>query len=141
VPVAPKWFPPSWVQIKATAGTIYIDPAYLTSYFENHPTRIDFSKRPDEIDGRTVYHAGDTDLIPEMRRLRDVDVALLPIGGRFTMEVDEAVEAAVQIRPQLAIPMHTLKRADPREFVAKLEARRSRVAARAPGIGDPVHDA
>lgn len=59
-----------------------------------------------------IYHAGDTDLIPEMQKLtgfkkvgRDF-VALLPIGGRFTMSFEEAVEAAKIIKPSLAIPMH-----------------------------------
>jgi len=59
-----------------------------------------------------IYHAGDTDVIPEMQKLTghkqsDKDfVTLLPIGGRFTMSVEEAVEAAKMIRPSLAVPMH-----------------------------------
>ncbi|VVB84014.1 Beta-lactamase superfamily domain protein [uncultured archaeon] len=60
----------------------------------------------------SVYHAGDTDFIPEMQKLtghRQPDkkfIALLPIGGRFTMNAEEAVEAAKLIKPFLAIPMH-----------------------------------
>jgi L-ascorbate metabolism protein UlaG (beta-lactamase superfamily) len=57
------------------------------------------------LDGRTIYHAGDTDLIPEMKSLK-VDVALLPAGGRFTMDEKEAAEAANLIKPKIAIPMH-----------------------------------
>lgn len=59
-----------------------------------------------------IYHAGDTDLIPEMQKLTGYKkpggefVALLPIGGRFTMNAEEAAEAAKIIRPTLAIPMH-----------------------------------
>lgn len=59
-----------------------------------------------------VYHAGDTDLIPEMAKLTGYNqhdktfVALLPIGGRFTMNAEEAAEAAKMIRPSFAIPMH-----------------------------------
>ncbi|MFH1608021.1 MAG: MBL fold metallo-hydrolase [archaeon] len=59
-----------------------------------------------------IYHAGDTDVIPEMQKLtghKQGDkkfVALLPVGGRFTMSAEEAVEAAKIIRPTLAIPMH-----------------------------------
>jgi len=59
-----------------------------------------------------IYHAGDTDLIPEMQRLTGYNqpdkkfIALLPIGGRFTMDVEEAVEAAKLIKPTLAVPMH-----------------------------------
>jgi len=73
-------------------------------------------------EGKTIYHAGDTDFIPEMRELRDIDVALLPIGGTFTMDIQEAVEAAIAIKPKVVIPMHNFK-ADPQEFKDKVEAR------------------
>lgn len=59
-----------------------------------------------------IYHAGDTDVIPEMQILtghKHADkklVALLPVGGRFTMNSEEAFEAAKMIKPFLAIPMH-----------------------------------
>lgn len=56
-----------------------------------------------------IYHAGDTDNIPEMQKLTGFNqkfVALLPIGGRFTMDYLEAHEAAKLIKPNLVIPMH-----------------------------------
>jgi L-ascorbate metabolism protein UlaG (beta-lactamase superfamily) len=53
----------------------------------------------------SIYHAGDTDLIPEMKGL-DVDIAMLPIGGKYTMDATEAAEAANLIKPVVAIPMH-----------------------------------
>ena len=59
-----------------------------------------------EINGATIYHAGDTDLIPEMKELGNVDIALLPVGGKFTMTAEEAGRAAGIIKPKLAIPMH-----------------------------------
>jgi len=75
------------------------------------------------LEDKTIYHAGDTDLIPEMGELGSVDVALLPIGGRtFTMDVQEAVEAAIAIKPKVAIPMHIFE-ADPWVFKSKVEAR------------------
>ncbi|MBW6469842.1 MAG: MBL fold metallo-hydrolase [Methanosarcinaceae archaeon] len=58
-----------------------------------------------EIDGVRIYHSGDTDLIPQMKGL-SVDVALLPIGGTYTMDESEAAEAAVVISPDVVIPMH-----------------------------------
>ena len=60
------------------------------------------------IDGTTVYTAGDTDFIPEMKALTNekIDVALLPIGGTYTMDQDEAVSAALTIRPRIVVPMH-----------------------------------
>jgi L-ascorbate metabolism protein UlaG (beta-lactamase superfamily) len=58
------------------------------------------------IDGKKIYHAGDTDKIPEMINLTGIDVALLPIGGTFTMDVNEAAEAAKMFKPKIVIPMH-----------------------------------
>ena len=46
-----KWFPPSWFQIKTKQKVIYIDPAYLRTYFKNYPKNIEFSRWPEEIDG------------------------------------------------------------------------------------------
>jgi len=57
------------------------------------------------VGGVTIYHAGDTDLIPEMSGLAP-DVALLPVGGTYTMNADEAARAAAAIRPKVAVPMH-----------------------------------
>lgn len=65
-----------------------------------------------KMDDVIIYHMGDTDVIPEMKNLTGhmqpgkIFVALLPIGGRFTMSVEEAVEAAKIIKPTIAIPMH-----------------------------------
>ena len=72
---------------------------------------------------KRIYHAGDTDLIPEMENLVDVDVdvALLPAGDTYTMDLDEAAEAALMIKPKVAIPMH-LKGADPAIFKEKIES-------------------
>lgn len=55
--------------------------------------------------GQTIYHAGDTDFIPEMKTLK-VDVAMLPCGGTYTMNAKEAAESANTFKPKLAIPMH-----------------------------------
>ncbi|MGE5557549.1 MAG: MBL fold metallo-hydrolase [Bacillota bacterium] len=52
-----------------------------------------------------IYHAGDTDLIPEMNDIT-ADIALLPIGGTYTMDFREAAEAAKLIKPKTAIPIH-----------------------------------
>jgi len=214
-----KWFPPSWIQIKTRDSIIYIDPAYLRTYFTKYPPKIEFSKWPDPIDGlpekleqadiillthdhadhckkvtvdrlrkentivigprrcikkigndirvvepgeensfgeikikathayntkqgsstqkvhhkgngvghlimlegKTIYHAGDTDFIPEMKQLGPIDVALLPIGGTYTMDIKDAVKAAVAIKPAMVIPMHHLK-SNPQEFQQKLKS-------------------
>ena len=58
-----------------------------------------------ELDGVRVYVAGDTDATPEAAAVR-CDIALLPIGGKYTMDAAEAAELANRIRPQAAIPIH-----------------------------------
>ena len=55
--------------------------------------------------GRRIYHAGDTDAIPEMADIT-ADVALLPAGGKYTMNASEAAQAANLIKPAVAVPMH-----------------------------------
>jgi len=73
------------------------------------------------LEGRTIYHAGDTDFIDEMKNIT-TDVALLPAGGKYTMDAAEAAEAANTIKPRVAIPMHWGKivgsEEDARAFVA-----------------------
>jgi L-ascorbate metabolism protein UlaG (beta-lactamase superfamily) len=57
------------------------------------------------VEGTRIYHAGDTDLIPEMSDM-DCDIALLPVSGKYVMNADEAAEAAKRINPKVAIPIH-----------------------------------
>jgi L-ascorbate metabolism protein UlaG (beta-lactamase superfamily) len=90
---------------------IYAFPAYnINKHF--HPQEEGWMGYVIKIDDVVIYHAGDTDIIPEMQKLtgykqseRDF-VALLPVGGRFTMSAEEAAEAAKIIKPTLAIPIH-----------------------------------
>jgi L-ascorbate metabolism protein UlaG (beta-lactamase superfamily) len=58
------------------------------------------------IGGVRIYHAGDTDEIPEMAGAKGVDVALLPVSGTYVMTAEEAIRACNTIQPGLAIPMH-----------------------------------
>jgi len=229
-----KWFPNSWIQAKAKDLVIYVDPAYLTTYFANYPKRIEFSKWPDPIDGlpeilepadlilithhhkdhckkvtvdrlkgpnsvviapkacikelghdiqqiapgdqmefrdtkikavlahnteqghstrkqhppgkgvgyvitvegKTIYHAGDTDILPMMDTLGHIDVACLPIGGKFTMDISEAVKATKAMSPRMVVAMHRLN-ADPNEFKRKL-AETTSIQVAPLGIGEPI---
>ncbi|MHA2386017.1 MAG: MBL fold metallo-hydrolase [Candidatus Thorarchaeota archaeon] len=58
-------------------------------------------------ENKTVYFAGDTDVIPEMKELGSVDVALLPCGDTYTMDNKDAAEATSIIKPKVVVPMHT----------------------------------
>lgn len=57
------------------------------------------------VKGQRIYIAGDTDYIPEMKNFK-ADIALLPVSGTYVMTADEAVKAALDIKPKIAIPMH-----------------------------------
>jgi L-ascorbate metabolism protein UlaG (beta-lactamase superfamily) len=57
------------------------------------------------IKGVRIYHAGDTDPIPDMKAFK-TDIALLPVSGTYVMTPEEAAEATRMIKPKLAIPMH-----------------------------------
>ena len=57
------------------------------------------------VDGVRIYHAGDTDYIPEMKDIR-ADIALLPVSGTYVMTAEEAAQAALVIGPKIAVPMH-----------------------------------
>lgn len=62
-----------------------------------------------EIDGKRIFHAGDTCLNSEMKVLGEIykpDIAILPIGGHFTMDVENALIAAEWIGAERVIPMH-----------------------------------
>ncbi|UCH05418.1 MAG: MBL fold metallo-hydrolase [Candidatus Thorarchaeota archaeon] len=63
-----------------------------------------------KVEGNTIYFAGDTDVIPEMEELGQIDVALLPCGDTYTMDNLDAAEATKTIRPKVVIPMHTWDR-------------------------------
>ena len=84
--------------------TVKAVPAYNTNK-AFHPKAKGNVGYVADLDGVTVYHAGDTDLIPEMEGLAP-DIALLPVSGTYVMTWQEAVEAARKIRPKAAVPMH-----------------------------------
>jgi L-ascorbate metabolism protein UlaG (beta-lactamase superfamily) len=73
-------------------------------------------------EGKTIYHAGDTDFVPEMKQVGHVDVALLPSGGTYTMDDAEAAEAALTINPRIVVPMHRWD-TNPEDFKKIVEAK------------------
>src|SRR3989344_1908948 len=71
-----------------------------------HPKENEWVGYIVEIGGTRIYHAGDTDVIQEMNSLKNIDVACLPVSGTYVMTAKEAAQAAVIIKPKIAIPMH-----------------------------------
>ena len=72
-------------------------------------------------EGKTLYHTGDTDFIPEMKDLKGIDLMLVASGGTYTMDSDEAAEATIAVNPKAAIPMHIWD-TDPKVFKKRVEA-------------------
>jgi len=72
--------------------------------------------------GKTIYHAGDTDFIEEMKGLENVDLALIPTGGTYTMDNAEAAEAVLSFKPKKVIPMHRWD-TDPQEFKRAVQSK------------------
>jgi L-ascorbate metabolism protein UlaG (beta-lactamase superfamily) len=75
-----------------------------------------------KTEGKTIYHAGDTDFIPEMRQLHDIDLALLPSGDKYTMDNIEAAEATIAIKPKTVMPMHSWE-TNREDFKKKVKAK------------------
>jgi len=79
-------------------------PAYNIDK-EFHPRENNWVGYIFTLDNKRIYHAGDADRIPEMKGL-DVDVAMLPVGGTFTMDAPSAIDAINDIGPKHVIPIH-----------------------------------
>ncbi len=83
-----------------------------------------------EMDGKKVYHCGDTDVFLDMRLIGELyspNVMLVPIGGWYTMGIREAVKAVELVMPKIAVPMHyntfPVIEADPEEFRKEVESK------------------
>lgn len=81
-----------------------------------------------EMQGRRIYHAGDTGLFGDMHMLggaKPLDCALLPIGDNFVMDPEDALMAAQMLKARLTIPMHyntfPLIKQDPYAYVGALQ--------------------
>lgn len=83
-----------------------------------------------DFGGKLVHHAGDTALTYDMKLIAErfaIDLAFLPIGSNFTMDIDDAVKATGFIRPRKVVPVHYNTwppiEADPQDFAAKVSER------------------
>ncbi|HDM75662.1 MAG TPA: MBL fold metallo-hydrolase [Deltaproteobacteria bacterium] len=79
-------------------------PAYNTNK-QFHPQNAGMLSFVVTINDVSVYHAGDTDVIEEMENIHP-DIALLPVSGTYVMTAEEAAEAALKLKPKIAVPMH-----------------------------------
>jgi L-ascorbate metabolism protein UlaG (beta-lactamase superfamily) len=110
-------------------GRVKLTPAFHGSSLSEHG-QVVCSDTPCgfliEVDGKKIYHLGDTGLSVEMTLLEaeGVEAALVPIGGYYVMDVDDAVRAVNFIKPKKAVPIHYNTfppiKADPAEFARKV---------------------
>jgi L-ascorbate metabolism protein UlaG (beta-lactamase superfamily) len=100
-------------------GTVNVEEITLTMTQALHSSSIDAAGFSFDggspagfiigIGGHTIYHAGDTGVFGDMQLIGELynpEIALLPIGDRFTMGINEALKAVELIRPQIVVPMH-----------------------------------
>ncbi len=96
-------------------GSIAVDNVKITMVPALHSSSIEGSYSSEacgfviEMDGKTIYHAGDTALFRDMKTIGeifDIDVAMLPIGDRFTMNAKQAAIAVKWLKAKKVIPMH-----------------------------------
>ncbi|AGK61201.1 putative Zn-dependent hydrolases of the beta-lactamase fold protein [Archaeoglobus sulfaticallidus PM70-1] len=76
-----------------------------------------------EMDGVRIYHAGDTDFIPEMKDV-EADIALIPVGGKYTMDMEQAKKAIEVIKAKVVVPMHYGTLPETKADVEKLKSDR-----------------
>jgi L-ascorbate metabolism protein UlaG (beta-lactamase superfamily) len=88
----------------AAGLAVEVVPAYNVNK-KFHPKDAKYVGYVVTVDGERIYHAGDTDQIEEMKGLAP-DVALLPIGGTYTMTAPEAAKAVAALGAKRAVPIH-----------------------------------
>lgn len=92
-------------KIKKDSLTIEAIPAYNTDK-PFHPKDNNWLGYVIDTGNTRIYHAGDTDLIPEMFQLNNINIALLPVSGKYVMTAEQAAKAAKKINAEINIPMH-----------------------------------
>lgn len=85
--------------------TISVRGVSITGVSAHHPQSFYPMGFVIRANGSTIYHAGDTQLLDDFEGLKP-DLALLPIGGNYTMDCVDAVRAVKAMKPKFAIPMH-----------------------------------
>jgi L-ascorbate metabolism protein UlaG (beta-lactamase superfamily) len=91
-------------KIEANDIPVEVVPSYNTNK-AFHPKASNWVGFIITVDGKRIYYCGDTDFIPEMKKIK-ADIVIAPVGGTYTMTAEEAASAVNTIKPELAIPIH-----------------------------------
>lgn len=113
-----------YVQALDIGQTLSVRGLSITGVSAHHPQSFYPMGFLIKANGSSVYHAGDTQLLDDFDGMKP-DLAILPIGGNYTMDCVDAVRAVKSMKPKFAIPMHyntfAAIQADPQEFRQKIE--------------------
>ncbi len=111
-------------------GTVKLTQAFHGSSYTENNEKIIYTGMPAglllTIEGKTIYHAGDTGLFSDLKLIgrHEPDVAFLPIGDNFTMGPEDAAIAAEWVQAKLVVPIHyntfPVIKQDPHQFVESL---------------------
>jgi len=91
-------------RLSVAGVTVEAVPAYNTTK-TFHPKAAGYVGYIVDVGGERIYHAGDTDPIPEMAGL-SVDILLVPVSGTYVADADQAAEIVRAVKPKIAVPMH-----------------------------------
>lgn len=119
-------------------GTVTMTPAFHSTGYTTVDNQIIYLGMPAgiilEVEGKKIYHLGDTSLYSDMKLIGDkheIDLAFVPIGDNFTMGPEDAVEAVKLIKAKKVVPIHfntfPVIEQDPNQFVSRLEQGQGKV--------------
>lgn len=93
--------PREYIEIEAVAAYNFTE-----GHTDFHPREREDCGYILTIGGTRIYIAGDSENTPEMKALKSIDIAFLPVNQPYTMTVDQAIDAVKAIRPTLFYPYH-----------------------------------
>lgn len=125
-------------------GTVKLTQAFHGSSYTENNEKIIYTGMPAglllTIEGKTIYHAGDTALFSDLKLIgrHKPDLAFLPIGDNFTMGPEDAAIAAEWVQAKLVVPIHyntfPVIKQDPHQFVESLSGIEGKVLKAGEGL-------
>ena len=119
-------------------GKVKLTPAFHGSGYETADQQLLYAGQPAgvllTVEGKTIYHAGDTALFSDMKLIgsrHQIDLAFVPIGDNFTMGPEDAALAVEFLNPKITVPIHydtfpPIKQ-DPEKFINLLSNHEGKV--------------
>lgn len=126
-------------------GKVKLTQAFHSSSYTTEDNEIIYTGMPAGvllfIEGKTIYHAGDTSLFSDMKLIGErhpLDLAFLPIGDNFTMGPEDAATAVEFLKPKTVVPIHyntfPFIKQDPQDFVDLVHSAEVKVLSAGEGL-------